>query len=172
MRSKGQAFLSDFSVSIAVFGVIVAAFFVPWNSIVQADNRFAVSEEMKTEAERTAAFLVTTDGYPKDWEEPGINATIAGFATQDNLLSMKKIEEFRNMTYEEQRSLIGSQEFYMVFTRDGSTVQYGGEGLDFGKDPLNDSYSPGTTVVVNRNVVLDLPTGVKSAKMKLVSWRR
>jgi len=168
---KGQAFISDFAVSVAVFSAIVTAFFIPWNSIIEADNRFSVEKDMRTEAERTAAFLVTTEGYPSDWEREGVNVTIPGFAQAENILSAEKIEEFTNISYQNQRSILRTQQFFIEITRNGETLTINGEQAEYGKNPQNSSYTPETSIVVTRQVIIDQTESPKPAEFKYVSWR-
>ncbi|MFB6192950.1 MAG: hypothetical protein ABEK00_01760 [Candidatus Nanohaloarchaea archaeon] len=140
--AKGQAFLSDFSVSIAVFGIIVVAFFIPWNSVVQAETRFSAAEEMKTQARRTASFLVSTEGYPNNWEENDVKVVIPGFANQDNVLSIRKLREFAKIEYKNQRSLLKNQGFSLEFY-DTST----GELLEYNSSEYEQSKGLGTEPV-------------------------
>ncbi|MFB6175502.1 MAG: hypothetical protein ABEJ87_06060 [Candidatus Nanohalobium sp.] len=168
---KAQAFISDFTVSIAVFSIIVAAFFVPWNTIVQSDQRFSTSEKMKTQAQRTAAFLVTTEGYPRGWENESVNVSIPGFSQRsDNLLSPEKIQEFGNMSYDRQRSLLKAQNFYLAIVNRSGTVKVDGRPLSFGKDPRAPGNDPETVVVVERDVIVG-EQNINSGKLQYMMWR-
>lgn len=113
--------MSDFAVSMALFGVILAAFFVPWNTMIESDQRFSEEQFLKTEAERTASLLISTPGYPANWEEEDVEVSIPGFsATQDNVISMNKLEAFARMRNTSQRSVLGTQGFSIEF-RDSET---------------------------------------------------
>lgn len=169
---KGQAFLSDFTVSMAVFGILVAAFFIPWNTIIQSEQRFSTSEQMKTQAQRTAAFLVTTQGYPEDWENSSVNVTVPGFAKEsDNLLSPEKIQEFGNMSYDRQRTLLKAQDFYLRIFNQSGPVELRGEPVAYGENPENSSNNPGTVVVVERDVIIETGGTVKSGRLQYLMWR-
>lgn len=168
---KGQAFISDFAVSVAVFSAIVTAFFIPWNSIIEADNRFSEEKDMRVDAERTTAFLVTTRGYPGNWEQEGVNVTIPGFAKQDNVLSTEKIGEFSNISYQDQRSILRTQQFYIEITEDGETLTINGAPAEYGRNPGNGSYTPETSIVVNRQVIIDQASNPKPAEFRYISWR-
>ncbi|PSH02067.1 MAG: hypothetical protein BRC26_02440, partial [Nanohaloarchaea archaeon QH_8_44_6] len=100
---------------MAVFGVILVAFFIPWNSVLEADNRFSQSEELKTQAQRTASFLVSTQGYPNNWEKSNVEVVLPGFADEDNVISMSKLRKFASMEFENQRSLLKDQGFSMEY---------------------------------------------------------
>jgi hypothetical protein len=140
---------------MAVFGVVLVAFFIPWNSIIEADKRFSQSEEMKTDAGRIASFLVNTEGYPNNWEKDDVKVVVPGFATEDNVLSMQKMLEFASLEYEDQRSLLKSQGFSMNFvdSETGETLafdrsQYEGEKLAsyLGSDPIAYMVQSGTSL--------------------------
>lgn len=177
MKTKGQAFVSDFTVSIAVFGVILAAFFIPWNNMIESQTRFSEAEEMKVQAQRTAALLVTTPGYPQDWQENVSKAKILGFSeAQDNVISMEKLEAFDKLNYSDKRSLLETQNFYLSFVKAGTS-----ELLD-DVDAANASeniYSQGkkvssdaeTAVRVDRQVVVNKSGGFENAQMSYVMWR-
>lgn len=177
MRGKGQAFVSDFTVSIAVFGFIVAAFFIPWNTMIESDTRFSEADEMETQARRTAALLVTTPGYPPDWQENVSEVRILGFAReQDNVISVEKLEAFNQLNYSEKRSLLRAQNFHLRFV-----VPDGSELLE-DEDAENASesvYSQGrsvpsdaeTAVKVDRQVVVNKSGGFENAEMSYVIWR-
>ncbi len=135
--------MSDFAVSMALFGVLLAAFFIPWNTMVESDQRFSESEMMKTQAERTAALMITTPGYPSDWQENDSVPDIPGFSeAQDNVISSEKLEAFNSIDYEEKRSLLSVQDFSLEFVDSdtGEVLKYDGAGessTDYmGKGPV------------------------------------
>ncbi|MFB6180250.1 MAG: hypothetical protein ABEJ93_00070 [Candidatus Nanohalobium sp.] len=166
---KGQTFLSDFTVSMAVFSVIVVAFFIPWNTVIEANSRFDQAEDMKTQVRRTSVFLTTTPGYPSDWEKDTVNATIPGFATGENILSRKKIAEFANMSYDNQTELLQAQHYYLTIINE-KPVKINGRNATYGKNPANTSYNPDTVVTVTRDIAVN-GTEVKPAKLKYSIWR-
>lgn len=180
--AKGQAFLSDFSISMAVFGIILVAFFIPWNSVIESDTRFSESEEMKTQAKRTASFLVTTRGYPNDWEKDGKEVVVPGFVNEDNVISMEKLIEFGSIGFEEQRSLLKNQGFSLEFydTDTDKIVDYNESkypddgGLEY-ENPFNVGKdipdSAETVVVVDRQVVINKSDRYQKAEMRLKTWK-
>lgn len=166
--------MSDFAVSMALFGVILAAFFVPWNTMIESDQRFSVSDTMKTQAERTAAIMITSPGYPQNWEDNTSELIIPGFSEQqDNLVSERKLEAFQNMSYEEKRSALNVQDFSLVFTgSDSEILEYGGEASDNVYDQgINVSSDAETVVSVDRQVIVNKSGGFENAEMKYVVWR-
>jgi len=174
MKDKGQAFMSDFAVSMALFGVILAAFFVPWNTMIESEQRFSVSDTMRTQAERTAAIMITSPGYPQNWGENTSELVIPGFSEQqDNLVSQRKLEAFQNMSYEEKRSVLNVQDFSLAFTdSDSEVLEYAGEASDNVFDQGKD-ISPGaeTVVSVDRRVIVNKSGGFENAEMNYVVWR-
>lgn len=177
MKGKGQAFVSDFTVSIAVFGFIVAAFFIPWNTMIESDTRFSQAEKMQTQAQRTAALMVTTPGYPPDWQSNVSEVRIIGFSQeQDNVISVERLEAFNQLDYSEKRSLLEAQNFHLRF------VVPEGSNLLEDEDAENASesvYRQGrevpsdaeTAVKVDRQVVVNKSGGFENAEMSYVMWR-
>lgn len=160
--------MSDFTASIAVFGFLVAAFFMSWNTLVQTDNRFAGAEEMRKDARRTAAFLVTTEGYPDDWEDRAVNVTMPGFAVRQNVLSVRKITEFANMTYSRQSNVMQAANFQIRITSGGAPMTIAGEPALYGRAPPG---TADTVIVINRNVLVEKPSGIKPGELKYILWR-
>lgn len=117
---KAQAFMTDFMASIAIFGAILTLFMTMWSLGVDSQQSFDREDLLQEQAERTADFLVTTEGYPNNWEEEGVEARIPGFATSDNVLSAKKIKAFNHLSYERQTVLTKTQNFTLKF-RDSET---------------------------------------------------
>lgn len=166
--------MSDFAVSIALFGVLLAAFFIPWNTMIESDQRFSESDRMKTDAERTAALMITTPGYPSDWEKDGSLPDIPGFSQQeDNVISVEKLEAFENISYEEKRSTLNVQDFSLKFRDSNSEV------LEYEREASENIYDQGenisedaeTVVTVDRKVIVNKSTGFENAEMNYVVWR-
>ena len=137
MRGKGQAFMSDFAVSMALFGIILAAFFIPWNAMIESDQRFSEEQLMKTEAERIASLLISTPGYPSDWEDNTSGLIMPGFSeSRDNIISLEKLKAFSNLDYDRQTTITQTQNFTLEFreSESGRLLNYsGGEDDELGK---------------------------------------
>ncbi len=119
-NKKAQAFMTDFMASVAIFGAILTLFMTMWSLGVDSQTSFDREDMLRKQAERTADFMVTTEGYPSNWEEPGVEARIPGFAENDNVLSAEKIKAFGNMSYERRKTLTKTQNFTLEF-RDSRT---------------------------------------------------
>jgi len=164
--------MSDFAVSMALFGIIVAAFFVPWNTMIESDNRFSEADRMQTQAERTAAIMITSPGYPEDWEENSSDAVIPGFSQdRDNVVSREKLEALGNMSYEDQRSLLNVQGFKLEFTSSDSVLSYEGSGDNIYSQGMSVPSSAETVVSVDRQVIVNKSDGFENAEMNYVMWR-
>lgn len=131
MRSKGQTFLPDFLASIAIFGAITAVFLFSWNSVISNQGEFSQSQNMRTEARYTTTFMVSTAGYPEDWNASTVE--IPGFASGDNLLQHEKIQEFGKLDYEAQKRLLTVENFLLEFRENGTTI---GGGESIGDEPV------------------------------------
>lgn len=126
---KAQAFMTDFMASVAIFGAILTLFMTMWSLGVDSQTSFDREDMLRKQAERTADFMVTTEGYPSNWEEPGVEARIPGFAENDNVLSAEKIKAFGNMSYERRKTLTKTQNFTLEF-RDSRTGEILNETMD------------------------------------------
>lgn len=122
MRDRnGQTFMPDFFASLVVFGVILVIFLSTWNSVLDNQIGYAQEEKIDLRATHTTAFLVTTPGFPENWEEDGVEPEIPGFATPSNILQMEKLEAFSEFDYADQRRLLQTRNFYMdIELSDGS----------------------------------------------------
>ena len=143
MRDKGQAFLTDFALSMAIFGIIISAFFVPWNMMIETENRFSHSDDMKAKAERTVSIMVTSPGYPEDWEQNLSEPAILGLSTQkENVISMEKLEAFSNLSNAQKTSVLDSRGFSLNFRypENSEVIKYSDSevlGTEFlGKEPI------------------------------------
>ncbi len=126
---KAQAFMTDFMASVAIFGIIIMLFMTMWSLGVDSQTSFDQEDMLRKQAERTADFMATTEGYPSNWEEPGVEPRIPGFAESDNILSAEKIKAFGNLSYEERKTLTKTQNFTLEF-RNSNTGQILNETLD------------------------------------------
>lgn len=116
---------------MAIFGVITGVFLFSWNGIVsnQADS---TSNDMRTEARYTTTFLVSTSGYPEDWNRS--NVEIPGFASDDNFLEEEKIQEFSRLNYQQQKRLFKTENFYLEFSQNETPLS--GESGTLGSEPV------------------------------------
>lgn len=171
---KAQAFMTDFMASIAIFGAILTLFITMWSLGVDSQQSFDREDLLREQAERTADFLVTTEGYPNNWEENGVEVRIPGFATSDNILSTEKIKAFNNLSYERQKQLTKTQNFTLKFrdSESGEILQPEDEDENnpfrIGIDPLN---SADTVIAVDRQVAVNRSGELQKAELNYIVWR-
>lgn len=165
LNSKGQAFMPDFIGSILVFSVVLSIFLFSWNSVQINQQKFDDEENLRKDAYYTTTFLVSTPGYPSDWDSD--NVQIPGFASEsDNVISTDKLREFRNITLERQKRLLGVENFYLRFNNETGVIKLDSENLSFGKEPVNAS----TAIPINRQVLISKPGNMMDAQMRYVVW--
>lgn len=165
MNSRsGQSFMPDFLASLALFGVVVSIFLFSWNSVISNQGDFSESDQMRSEAYYTATFLVSTPGYPENWNSSTVE--VPGFASSDNIIKPDKLSEFRNLSYRQQKLLLQAQDYRMVFRNSSGVIKLEEEPLEYGKEPENAS----NAVVINRNVLIDFPVERQEAEMRYVVW--
>lgn len=159
-HSLGQTFMADFLASLAIFSVITGVFLFSWNGVV-SNQVESGAESMRTEARYTTTFLVSTSGYPENWNSS--NVEVPGFASSDNFLQENKISRFSRLSYERQKRLFKAENFYLEFSRNGTPI----EGYSFGIKPENASI----VTPVNREILLNTSGGVKDAEMRYIVWK-
>ncbi|WP_414836910.1 hypothetical protein [Candidatus Nanohalococcus occultus] len=161
-HSKGQTFMPDYTASLLIFGVLIAIFLTSWNALVSVDT--SGSEMLQTR--HTSTFLVSTQGYPSNWEQDGSNVTIPGFAEEDHVLSAEKLREFREYSYDEQKTLLQAQEFWLEIKNSSQVLELDGEGLEYGR-----SYENASQIYpVRRNTLLNKSGDLVDAELVYISW--
>lgn len=164
VSGKGQTFMPDFLASIVVFSLVIAIFLSSWNSVVSHQQEGEV-ESMMLEADHTATFLVTTPGYPEDWDSETVD--IVGFAQEANILDFEKIQEFGELDYEKQTRLMRARDFYLSFENETGVLEIDGEELFYGQD-FDD---PDFVYPVKRTVKINDSGEMYGARMHYVIYR-
>lgn len=166
-QSKGQTFLPDYFLGLLVFGVVTAIFLGSWNSILANQTEFSTEDRLRPQAIYSSTFLVSTQGYPSDWEKDSVDVTIPGFAEDDHVLNQEKMREFRSLSYRDQSRLLQAPQYYMRVYNESGNFELDGSDLVFGQD-----YSDAETVIpVERNIFYNKSGSMKDGKLRLVVWR-
>ena len=166
MRDKGQTFMPDYFASLLVFAVVIAVFIGAWDTRVSSQDRFTRQDTFREQAVHTSSFLVSTPGYPENWENDTENVTIVGFAKEDHLLDPEKLEEFRSFSYIKQANLLQVPNFQMNIHNETHNLSLNGNDLVFGQD-----FSDAETVVpFERNIVLNKTGQRVEGKLRLIVW--
>lgn len=166
--------MTDFMASVAIFGAMITLFMTMWGLGVDSQESFDQEDLLRSQAERTADFMVTTEGYPNNWEETGVEVRIPGFATGENILSMEKLEAFHNLSYERQTHLTKTQNFTLEFRdpQSGEILDYEGDAEENPFDMGIDEYSQASTVInIDRQVAVNRSGELRDAEMNYVVWR-
>lgn len=158
--------MPDFMGSIIVFSAVITIFLFSWNSVVDNQEQFNLEDQMRQDAYYTTTFLVSTPGYPENWNNSTVD--IPGFASSsDNILSAEKLREFRKISYDRQKILLGARNFNLVFRNETDIVEINSEKLSYGEKPVNAS----TVIPLTRNVLIESTDGGIDAEMSYVVWR-
>lgn len=170
---NGQMFASDLVASVVVFFFIVNLSLIIWNLAYKSETQFSEERQLQERVVRTSDLLVRTPGYPQNWTDDTVK--LAGFATQDHVLSNEKLRAFNNTSYRTQREVLRSRahQYYLTVTVDGTivTIQDASKPdlqLEFG----NGSLAIGETAAVNkRSVLVNTSNRIERGTLKLVFWR-
>ncbi len=161
---KAQTFMPDYLASIVVFGLILTVFLASWNSVLDDQTEFEEEDEMRFQGTYTATFLISTPGYPENWNSS--NVLIPGFAEPDHVLQAEKLEEFHDIGYDRQSRLLKAEEYYMKIYNDTGILESGGQKLEYGQN-----YSDAETVVpFTRTVQVNLSGRMEDAKLRYIVW--
>lgn len=157
---KGQIFLADFTSSVVIFSVFLAAFGVLWNSSVGV---FGPNENFKLKQADYTFNLLRTEGNPSDWNSSTVR--VAGLYS-DVYLDEEKFLEFKDLSMPRKRELLRSQEFILQanYLNDTSVV-HNGENLSTSSSDIPSS----KTVFVRKDFVVLEEQG-KRAELSFTSW--
>lgn len=164
---KGQTFMPDFLAGLLIFGTVIGVFFASYQGIISNKAGFETENQLRTQAVHTSAFLVSTPGFPENWEEDTVDVEVPGLVSSSNLIESDKFLELKSLSYTRQRQLLQTPEFYMELRNESGRMELSGDEFWTGKDFADAS----TVVPINRNVLLNHSTGVYDAEMRYVSWR-
>lgn len=163
-KELGQTFMPDYLASLLIFGILLTIFLSSWNSVLSDQTEFQKEDQLRRQGSYTTTFLVTTPGYPEDWNSS--NVEIPGFAEPDNVLQAEKLEEFRSLSYQKQKVLLQAPDFYMTVENETSVLELNGAELEYGQD-----YSgAGTVFPFTRNVRVNLSGQMRTAQLRYVVW--
>jgi len=125
-----------------------------------------MEDQIRQDAYYTTTFLVSTQGYPADWNQSTVE--IVGLASEsDNVISAQKLREFRKISYERQKRLLGARNFNLVFRNQTDIIGLDSKDLEYGQKPVNAS----TVVPLTRNVLIDKSNESIDAEMRYIVWR-
>lgn len=170
---NGQMFASDLVASVVVFFFIVNFSLLIWNLAYDTKTAFSEERQLRERVVRTSDLLVRTPGYPQNWTEDTVK--LAGFATQDHVLSTDKLRSFNDTADDTQRRALRAQgnQYHLTVTVGGSVAVLQESGkpdlpLEFG----NASVAMAESAAVNKRSVLVNTSGtIERGTLKLVFWR-
>jgi hypothetical protein len=163
---KGQTFTPDFMASMLVFALILSVFLASWNLVLSSQSQDVSQSTAMLQASNTATLMISTPGYPNNWEEDSVDVEIVGFAEPDHVLDEEKLKAFREKDYTEQRELLQAGNFYMTVENETGIISLDGAPLEFGND-----YSSASTVIPNtRSVQLNKSGKIQEAELNYVVW--
>lgn len=163
--------MPDFLASLLIFGTVVGVFFASYQGIVANQAEFQSEKKIRNNAIYATTFLVSTPGYPDNWEEESVDVQIAGLAKGDNVIDRKKFMEFKNLSYERQRQLVDATDFYLELRNDTSRINISGTEYWTGKNFTEAAEEPATIVPITRSVILESSKGPREATLRYISWR-
>jgi len=105
MSDKGQVFVSDLTASITIFSFFLIFLGFAWNTSL--DNFL---NEDKAEVYRSQTFNnIQSEGYPTNWNKTSVQ--VPGILSEGKV-NRTKLFYLKNMSLNNQRTLLKAQEFY------------------------------------------------------------
>ncbi|PLW80784.1 hypothetical protein C0585_00770 [Candidatus Woesearchaeota archaeon] len=133
---KGQAWVQDAVLSIAIIIFAFAIFMVGYNNLVTTQEFDDIYEENELISE-----YLMLEGTPSEWNES--NVIRIGILNSDHSINDTKLDLFRNLTksnYDNSRSLLNTRfDFFIFFTdNQGNYINILNETF-IGKTDINDT---------------------------------
>jgi len=162
--------MTDFMASVAIFGIIIMLFMTMWGLGVDSQTSFNSEDLLRSQADRTADLMVTTGGYPSNWDEPGVDVRIPGFAEKQNVLSMQKIEAFSKLSYDQQTDLTKTQNFTLEFRdpQTGEVLNYTENGGEDGEEGGGVDPVETGEVVGSEPIAYIVQSGVSMSNLEMI----
>jgi hypothetical protein len=136
MKTKNrtaQMFFIEMALAILLFSVSVGLYF-RYVSTTHDDSEVNVETLMKTAKDISSSLV--SQGYPEDWSTGNVQRI--GLTNDDNRINETKLGNFRNLDYDETKSLLATQFDYYVFFRyrNGSSMIINGSAEGIGKQDV------------------------------------
>jgi len=145
---KGQVFTPDFMVSIVMLLFMLSIFFISWNSLIAAQISDSQDREMYEEGQRTMKTLVSSPGG-------------GGFADEPQVLNETKLEEFQDLDYTRQRSLLKAEGFRIEVVKNNELIHEAGAETVEGSQ----------VYVFNRNMAIEQDDEFRRVEVRYATWR-
>jgi len=111
MSKKSQVALTDLFIALFVATSLIIIIIFTWNRYIMTLNDESEHKEMQIIAFQVADLLVKSSGDPKNWENNPSNINVIGLSSSDRNLSIEKVNEFINLSYNNTAGKLGL-EFY------------------------------------------------------------
>ncbi len=126
---KAQAFSLDLIAAYAISLLTLAYFIILWGSLVSAQTRAGVREEIDLAALSVSDILVASPGYPEDWPMDPENAGSLGLAATPNVLAPYKVAAFSAMEYAYVKQGLGVTRDVFIRIESPEGVRYATAGI-------------------------------------------
>lgn len=116
---RGVVFTMDMIAALFFFLVILLSFLWLWGETYRHMNEYRQERSRQTKLMDISSMLIRTTGNPPDWEHRKVRADSVrsiGLATEDNVLSDRKLSAFTSADYQTLREILGlgAEDFSLV----------------------------------------------------------
>jgi hypothetical protein len=149
---KGQLFSMDFLAAVFIFLLVFGVLLVFWGSFIDNIAKYSERKEMELTVNFISNFLISTSGYPHNWEDDTAHVSTIGLASSDRVIDEKKLDAFVNMSYDDirQKFMIGGYNFCFNLTRSGI------EKCDFGSGDGMAAFTSRAVVYMGQPDILEI----------------
>ena len=151
--SKAQLSVTDFSIALTIFTILIIAILITLNKYPLRINLEQSKNEMLINVFLVTDSLIKNPGSPSSWENNVNSLRVIGLADSNRILSVNKVNSFINLSYNTAKNFIGFYDFYFRILNYNNTAI-----VDFGL-PFNGTSSISTrrhVIYNNENAIMEL----------------
>src|SRR3989344_5506685 len=112
---KAQLFSLESILSIVLFIIVILFLLSFWNLYSSRLSSQIHSEELQLQAAQVTDILVSSRGYPDEWEADPASVVIPGLMLNPGSLDEQKLNQFLALDYETLKQLLNIERFDIAF---------------------------------------------------------
>jgi len=154
INNKAQVAMIDLVIAFVIAFGLVAVLLSYIDLPTEVINDRIQTEDKLLKAVESTNILLNSHGFPTNWDQD--NVEISSIVKSPNVIDFKKLNQFRNLSYEKKKELLNINDFNytLIIKVDNSTIKDGITNLNL------------ETVAVNRIALL----GGEYAQIQFKVW--
>lgn len=130
---KAQAAIADLFIALFIFLLLTSIIIYLWNNYNTRLSEDVEYERMQLKAYQITDQLIKSQGVPTAWEKDPSNFEELGLATDDRMLSTKKVDEFTKLPYNDVREALNLEGYgynFNITTLSNKILKSSGESFE------------------------------------------